>query len=191
MALPLIARLVGTALAKRGGKEVVKAAPRRTEKFMGMVDEVPAKRLADETIKTGGRSVVSTPTARDKGAVMKGAAAGAALLGGGAAMMSGDKEKAKKPSAASKAPERSRTEAAPKETKAKKSATRIEFEREFLRARNAGQDVFTFRGKPYTSRLDTESAEAHKKKMEKMRELTAKAASRPLARGGVVTKRKK
>jgi len=187
MALPLIARLAASALAKRGGKEVVKAAPRRTEKFMGMVDEVPAKRLPDETIKTGGRSVVSTPTARDKGAVMKGAAAGAALLGGGAAMMSGDKEEAKKTSAASKAPERSRTEEAPKETKAKKSATRIEFEREFRKQRDLGNTTFTFRGKPYTTRLAGESAEAHKKKMEKLKDLTAK----PLARGGVVTKRKK
>jgi len=187
--MALLGKLIGTALAKRGGKEVTKAAPRRTEKFMGMVDEVPAKRLPDETIKTGGRSVVSTPTARDKNAVMKGAAAGAALLGGGAAMMSGDKEEAKKTSAASKAKGRARPDETPKA--AEKSATRREFEREFLRARNAGQDVFTFKGNTYTSRLDSESADAHKKKMEKMRELTAKSASKPLARGGVVTKRKK
>jgi hypothetical protein len=189
MVAPLIGRLVGSALAKRGGKEVAKAAPRRTEKFMGMVDEVPAKRLADETIKTGGKSVVSTPTARDKGAVMKGAAAGAALLGGGAAMMSGGKEEAKKPSAASRATGRVRPDETPKA--AEKSATRREFEREFKKQRDLGKTTFTFKGESYNTRLDGESESAHKKKMEKMRELTAKSAPKPLARGGVVTKGKK
>jgi hypothetical protein len=189
MVAPLIGRLVGSALAKRGGKEVAKAAPRRTEKFMGMVDEVPAKRLPDETIKTGGKSVVSTPTARDKGAVMKGAAAGAALLGGGAAMMSGGKEEAKKPSAASRATGRVRPDETPKA--AEKSATRREFEREFKKQRDLGKTTFTFKGESYNTRLAGESESAHKKKMEKMKELTAKSAPKPLARGGVVAKGKK
>jgi hypothetical protein len=191
MVAPLIGRAVGSALAKRGSGAVGKAAPRRGEKFMGNVDEVPAKRLADENIYAGSRSVVPTPAARDKNALLQGAALGALAIGGGAAMMSGKKEKeeAKKPSAASRATGRVRPDETPKA--AEKSATRREFEREFLRARDTGRATFTFNGKTYTSRLDTESADAHKQKMEKARKLVEASAPRPLAKGGAVTKRKK
>lgn len=187
MVFPLLLRGAAALAARKGGKEIAKRAPTRSEKFMGMVDEVAPKRLADETIKTGGRSVVNPPTPKGMSAPAKGALVGAAALGAGAALMSGDEEK-KGPSAAAKAKGRVRPDETPKAVE--KSATRREFEKEFRRARDMGETTFTFRGETYNSRMDGETKEQHQKRMEKARALTEDTKPKPLAKGGMVKKRK-
>ena len=181
MVFPLLLRGAAALAARKGGKEVAKRAPTRSEKFMGMVDEVAPKRLADDTVKTGGRSVVNPPTPRGMSAPMKGALIGAGALGAGAALMSGDDEK-KGPSAAAKAKGRVRPDETPKA--AEKSATRIAFEKEFRRARDRGETTFTFRGETFHSRMAGETKEQHQKRMGKARALVEASKPQPLAKGG-------
>lgn len=168
MALPVIARLAASQLAKRGAK--------RGEKFMGMVEEVGPKRLADETMRAGARGV--GPQA-GKGM------AGKAALGIGAAGAAGlatmDREEAapKRVSAAPReeAPmEREEAATAPSKAaagampaKKTRSGELSPFGKEFKAARAAGKSVFDFNGKKYNTMLAGESKEDHKEALARIK----------------------
>jgi hypothetical protein len=168
MVLPLIARGVGALAAKQASKEVAKRAPGRAEKFMGMADEVKPLRLTDDVMRAGERA--AGPAAeRGMSAASKAGLATAAALGAGmgvGALRSGKEEKTTKASEAARSAEEDNKAPSTKTAAAKKSATRISFEREFARNRAAGEREFTFNGETYTTRYDGETAAQHRKKME-------------------------
>lgn len=77
---------------------------------------------------------------------------------------------APRPSAAMQAKPRVRPASEGLPSAPAKSATRMEFEKEFLAARRRGDVEFTFRGKPYSSRRADETDDKH---LERMKEAAA------------------
>lgn len=171
MVYPLIARGAAALLAKQAGKQVAKKAPGRSEKFMGMAEEVKPLRLSDEVMRAGERAAGPAAEAGmsmgTKTALTAGTAAGLGL--GAAALRSRrEEEPAKESPRERKAAEEKEETPSAKAPAAKKSATRIAFEREFAKNRAAGEKEFSFRGQTYTTRYDGETAAQHRKKMEEI-----------------------
>ena len=171
MVYPLIARGAAALLAKQAGKQVAKKAPGRSEKFMGMAEEVKPLRLSDEVMRAGERAAGPAAEAGmsmgTKTALTAGTAAGLGL--GAAALRSRrEEEPAKESPRERKAAEEKEETPSAKAPAAKKSATRIAFEREFAKNRAAGAKEFSFRGQTYTTRYDGETAAQHRKKMEEI-----------------------
>lgn len=172
MVYPLIARGAAALLAKQAGKQVTKKAPGRSEKFMGMAEEVKPLRLSDEVMRAGERAAGPAAEAGmsmgTKTALTAGTAAG---LGLGAAALRSRRDET--PTASRQETRMQEEEAdtakpAAKTAAAKKSATRLAFEREFARNRAAGEREFTFNGETYTTRYEGETAAQHRKKMEEI-----------------------
>jgi len=171
MVLPLIARGVGALAAKQASKEVAKRAPGRAEKFMGMVDEVAPARLTDNVMRAGERAAGPMAERGMSAATKAGLVGTAAAAGLGAAALRSRRDET--PTASRQETRMQEEEAdtakpAAKTAAAKKSATRLAFEREFARNRAAGEKEFTFNGETYTTRYDGETAAQHRKKMEEI-----------------------
>ena len=154
-------------VAKRGGEVM----GRKSEKYMGMAEEVQPKRLsgpaAEEATKRGGMG--------------KAAAAGATIAAGVAAMASRDKEEDKTSSRSEskgrsfqeERPTRDAGRASSKEEDTGKSAPKLSsFGAAFKAARAEGKDVFTYEGKKYGTEL------AGEKKAASKAETTEKAAAK-------------
>jgi hypothetical protein len=141
-----------------GSKALVPRRAGRSEKFMGMADEVEPKRLSGPSAsKADDKSSYS----KGKIAAAAGAAGAAFATGYGAAAYSDkrDEEEKKVPQRVSAAPRdddapvsrkesasESRKESAPEP---KKQSGTSAFGKEFRAARNAGLSVFEFDGKKY------------------------------------------
>ena len=156
-------------LLMSGSKSLAKRKADRSEKFMGMVDEVEPKRLS------GPAAAKMADKPYSKGKLAAGAA-GAAGVAGYAA--SGDDEEKKMPQRVSVAPRgddapvsrkesasESRKESAPESKKQGTSA----FGKEFRAARNAGLSTFEFDGKKYNTMLAGESKEEYKENLSKIK----------------------
>jgi hypothetical protein len=158
MGASALIRLMGKGLSKTGKKESSEVAKkstdligRRDEKFMGMVDEVPTKRLsgpAAEAEKRGSKA----------GVIAAGIGAGAGA--GIAALSSRDKEETSSSTRREKGsrfqedrPMRDAGRVMPKAEDVKKSSNLSPFGSAFKEARAAGKDVFTYEGKKYTTEL--------------------------------------
>lgn len=174
-----------------GSKSIV---PRRNEKFMGMVDEVEAKRLS------GPSAAKAEERGYSKGKLA--AAAGAAGVAGAAGYAaSRDEEDKKMPQRVSAAPRdddapmsrkesasESRKESAPEP---KKQSGTSAFGKEFRAARNAGLNTFEFDGKKYNTMLAGESKEEYKENLAKIKEKNEAAYEKKIqelamAKGGSV-----
>lgn len=166
MVYPLILRGAAALAGKQGSKEVGKRAAGRSDKFMGMVDEVPPARLTDDVMRAGERAM-GPPAEKGMSAATK-----AGLFGTGAAglaaMRYGNEEKPAKASEPAKSTEEPGAAPGTKPAATKKSATRIAFEREFARNRADGETEFTFNGQTYTTRHDGETPDQHRRKMEEI-----------------------
>lgn len=179
------------------GKALATRRPTRSEKFMGMVDEVEPKRL------TGPSASKAEERGYSKGKLAAGAA-GAAGVAGYAASRDDDEEK-KTPQRVSVAPrgddapvarkETSSSTPSSKETKedkeTKKPSGTSAFGKEFRAARNAGLTTFEFNGKKYNTMLAGETKEEHKEKLAKIKEKNEAAYEKKIqelamAKGGSV-----
>lgn len=168
MVLPVIARLAASQLAKRGAK--------RGEKFMGMVEEVGPKRLADETMRAGARG--ASPQA-SKGVAGKAALGIGAAGAAGLAAMDGEEKTPKRVSAApsEEAPSRrpedateaSKGSAGAAPAKKTRSGELSPFGKEFKAARAAGKTTFEFNGKKYNTMLAGENKEDHKEALARIK----------------------
>jgi hypothetical protein len=187
MAAASVARLLMS-----GSKSLAKRKADRSEKFMGMVDEVEAKRLSGPSAA----KVADKPYSKGKLA----AAAGAAGVAGAAGYAaSRDEEEKKVPQRVSVAPSDdsapvSRKENAASEEKkepTKKQSGTSAFGKEFRAARNAGLSTFEFDGKKYNTMLAGETKEEHKEKLAKIKEKNEAAYEKKIqelamAKGGSV-----
>jgi len=140
--------LAGKALAKRG-TEVSKVAPKRTEKFMGMAEEVQPLRIsnkaAEEAKKEGGKAAIAAGV---------GAAAGAGYL----ASRGGDEEKASTRSEKSSDKGDDRGEERVESKRSSGSSKPSTFGAAFKEARADGKATFTYEGKKYTTELASEKS---------------------------------
>lgn len=155
--------LAGKALAKRStdvakrATDIVPSAGRRTEKFMGMVEEVPRTQLeytAKEAAKSGG----------GKAAI----AAGVGAVGGAAYLASkGEDESPKRVASKSSTLEdtgagagrgRVNPSASRSSDEGSKGGSASTFGSAFKEARSEGLKTFTFEGKKYTTELASEKA---------------------------------
>jgi len=180
-----------------GSKALVPRRVGRSEKFMGMADEVEPKRLSGP----------SASKADDKPSYSKGklaAAAGAAGVAGAAgyAASRDDDEEKKTPQRVSVAPRGDDAPVARKETsssskdakedkEAKKPSGTSAFGKEFRAARNAGLSTFEFNGKKYNTMLADESKEEYKENLAKIKEKNEAAYEKKIqelamAKGGSV-----
>lgn len=194
MAAASVARLLMS-----GSKSLAKRKADRSEKFMGMVDEVEPKRLTGPAAA----KVADKPYSKGKLAAAAGAAGGAALATGyGAAAYSDKRDEEKKvPQRVSAAPRdddapvsrkesasESRKESAPEP---KKQSGTSAFGKEFRAARNAGLSTFEFDGKKYNTMLAGESKEEYKENLAKIKEKNEAAYEKKIqelamAKGGSV-----
>jgi hypothetical protein len=177
-----------------GSKALVPRRAGRSEKFMGMAEEVEPKRLS------GPAAAKAEERGYSKGKLA--AAAGAAGVAGAAGYAaSRDEEEKKVPQRVSAAPRdddapvsrkesasESRKESAPEP---KKQSGTSAFGKEFRAARNAGLSVFEFDGKKYNTMLAGETKEEHKEKLAKIKEKNEAAYEKKIqelamAKGGSV-----
>lgn len=195
-----------TSMLKRG---LTETAPKRTNKFMGMVEEVQPLRLAKKEEEAAKKS--------NAGKVAAGAAA---LTAAGAAAMAGRDKKeeestleikgrkvdsktllpVKEAKAETKAKEEEKpVKVAGKEVaKAPVSGSVSDFGKSFKEARAAGLTSFTFNDKSYTTRYAEESSSEHKDAIAKIKEKNDAAFEKviqekqnmKMAKGGAVKKNK-